>query len=189
MSGRAQLGSSSDPRAERVRNSLLKAGMGLMRERPVAGISVADLVRAAGVSRPAFYKHFADRDDLLVTALKREMDAVVADIGDPAESARLLLRWIDRNRGLHAHIHPSYTAQRGSEYARDLLRPWCAGLVASAGRAWSPAERADAEAFLLGGLLELMRRAFSRKPPRRIDADDLMELTARMARARVLPVS
>lgn len=182
--GRAERGSSTDPRAERVRASLLKAGMELMRRRQISDISVAELVGVAGVSRPAFYKHFADRDDLLVTALKREMDAVVAGVDDPTESAWLLLRWLDRNRALHAHIHPSYAAQRASEYLRELLRPWCSGLVKSAGRTWSPTERARVEAFLLGGLLELMRQAFSQRPPRRIDPDDLMRLTARLARAR-----
>lgn len=167
-----------------MRASLLKAGMNLMRQRQISEIAVADVVDAAGVSRPAFYKHFADRDDLLVTALKREMDAVVAGVADPTEAAWLLLRWLDRNRALHAHIHPSYTAQRASEYARELLRPWCSGLVRSAGRAWPTEERAQIEAFLLGGLLELMRQAFSQSPPRRIDPDELMRLTARLARAR-----
>lgn len=178
---RAHLRSSTDPRAERVRTSLLDAGLALMADGPIADISVSRLVETARVSRPAFYRHFEDLDDVLVSALRREMDAVVAEASDPADAARRLLRWIDTQRALHAYIHPSYTAQRGSDYARELLRPWCAELAAGITPSLPEADRVRAESFLLGGVLELMRQAYSKTPPLRVDADDLMRLTARMA--------
>lgn len=180
----SQRGASTDPRAERVRTALLQAGFDLLLERRIDEVTVPDLVAQAQVSRPVFYKHFADRDDLVGTSLVLRMDEAVAGSADAAEATRRVLAWADTNRVLYGNLHPSVVAQRVSDHLRALVRPWCQELVGSARPRWSDADRRDAEQFVVGGLLELVRTAVSATPPRRIDAERVMRLTARLARSR-----
>ncbi|MEM8663911.1 MAG: TetR/AcrR family transcriptional regulator [Pseudomonadota bacterium] len=48
-----------------LRAALINATIGLMREKRVEEVSVADAARAAGVSSGAPYRHFKDREELL----------------------------------------------------------------------------------------------------------------------------
>ncbi|MEU4119166.1 TetR/AcrR family transcriptional regulator [Kitasatospora sp. NPDC028055] len=57
-----------DPRAERTRAALRRALLAECAERPLADVSVAALVRRAGVGRATFYVHYADLEALAVDA-------------------------------------------------------------------------------------------------------------------------
>ncbi|MEM9148555.1 MAG: TetR/AcrR family transcriptional regulator [Pseudomonadota bacterium] len=48
-----------------LKAALIEATLGLLSQKRIEDISVADAARAAGVSSAAPYRHFADRDDLL----------------------------------------------------------------------------------------------------------------------------
>ena len=48
-------------RAARTRAALVGAGLNLLADRPVEGISVDELVGAAGVAKGSFFNHFADK--------------------------------------------------------------------------------------------------------------------------------
>ncbi len=169
---------STDPRAERVRAALIQAGFDLLTECRIADISVPDIVARAGVSRPVFYRHFADRDDLVVAALVQRMDEAVAPSSDDADAVRRVLSWADRHRVLYANIHPSYAAQQVSGRLREIIRPWCRRLAAGESTGRDPRDLRDHEQFLVGGVLELVRASASAVPARRIDADRIMRLTA-----------
>lgn len=173
----AARGTSTDPRAERVRAALLQAGFDLLLERPIAEISVPDLVARARVSRPVFYRHFADRDDLIIITLTQRMDEAVAGAADPADAVHRVLSWADRHRVLYANIHPSFAAQQVSGHLRSIVRPWCHALVLRARPDLDEGDRADTERFLVGGILELVRASVSISPPRRLRADQIMRLT------------
>ena len=84
----------SQPRATRARRSsrpsgddrelaILETAERLLEERPLAEISVDDLAKGAGISRPTFYFYFASKDAVLLTLLERvigEADAALAKL-------------------------------------------------------------------------------------------------------------
>lgn len=51
------------------RRRILYAAAPLLRERGVQGVSVADVMQEAGMTHGGFYRHFADKDQLVAEAL------------------------------------------------------------------------------------------------------------------------
>jgi AcrR family transcriptional regulator len=77
----------------------------LLADRPFAEISVDDLAKGAGISRPTFYFYFPSKDAVLLTLFERvivEADATVDGRGDDytADPARV---WRD---GIYAFFEP-----------------------------------------------------------------------------------
>ena len=72
--------------------AILATAERLLAERPLSAISVDDLARGAGISRPTFYFYFASKDAVLLTLLDRvvgEADALTRRAFDrPAAGAR-----------------------------------------------------------------------------------------------------
>jgi TetR/AcrR family transcriptional regulator, ethionamide resistance regulator len=72
--------------------AILATAERLISERPLSAISVDDLARGAGISRPTFYFYFASKDAVLLTLLDRvvaEADAVSREaFGRPAPGPR-----------------------------------------------------------------------------------------------------
>jgi AcrR family transcriptional regulator len=72
--------------------AILTTAERLLSERPLSTISVDDLARGAGISRPTFYFYFASKDAVLLTLLDRvvaEADAVSREAFDrPASGPR-----------------------------------------------------------------------------------------------------
>ncbi len=82
---------SRDPRRIRTHEAIVRAGLELFAENIPEGVSIDELVRAAGVSKQSFYNHFSDRDDLarhILQLTRTEIDASVQeayrDVADPA---------------------------------------------------------------------------------------------------------
>src|SRR3954451_10360917 len=72
--------------------AILATAERLLAERPLSAISVDDLARGAGISRPTFYFYFPSKDAVLLTLLDRvvaEADATMrAAFGEPATGPR-----------------------------------------------------------------------------------------------------
>lgn len=68
-----------DP-ATALREHLVDAAEGLLAERSVAAITTRDIARAAGVSDGVLYNYFADKNDLLLTALVRRFGRLVEQL-------------------------------------------------------------------------------------------------------------
>ncbi len=72
--------------------AILATAERLISERPLSAISVDDLARGAGISRPSFYFYFASKDAVLLTLLDRvvaEADAVSREaFGNPPGGPR-----------------------------------------------------------------------------------------------------
>lgn len=79
VTGPQQGPASSDPRVRRTRAALMAAAVVVVSERGTTDIPVGDLVAAADVSRRVFYRHFQDRDGLLVAA---GLDLLTKSIGE-----------------------------------------------------------------------------------------------------------
>lgn len=71
-----------DPRSMRSREALRRAALDLAADRPLAELSVAEICRAAGVTRDTFYRHAESAVLLVADALSVELDAVLSDVGD-----------------------------------------------------------------------------------------------------------
>ena len=56
---------------ERTRQALLDTALRLFTERGYIGVRVEDIAKEAGVSRATFYKHFAERDEILASLFDR----------------------------------------------------------------------------------------------------------------------
>ena len=63
-----------------LREHLLDTAERLLAERSVAAVTTRDLARAAGVSDGVLYNYFADKNELLVTALTRRFTRLVEQI-------------------------------------------------------------------------------------------------------------
>jgi AcrR family transcriptional regulator len=65
--------------------SILETAERLLTERPLHEISVDDLARGAGISRPTFYFYFSSKDAVLLALLDRVVEEARASRGDALE--------------------------------------------------------------------------------------------------------
>lgn len=70
----------TDPRPTRSRAALIHAITGVLAEQAPDAINITDIVRAAGVSRPTFYQHFADTTALTRAAALEKLKATFAAV-------------------------------------------------------------------------------------------------------------
>lgn len=69
-------------RGRLVRDRILNASASLIRERGVAGVTLDDVERAAGVGRSQLYHYFGGRDDLIRAVVDRTVDSVLGGSAD-----------------------------------------------------------------------------------------------------------
>lgn len=85
------------PRSVERRRQLLDAARDLLRERGWHAVAIGDIGAAAGISGPAVYRHFTNKEELLVAALQHAADllwsALPEDPGDGPEA--LLQAYVD----------------------------------------------------------------------------------------------
>jgi AcrR family transcriptional regulator len=92
-------------RAHRVRGddrerAILETAERLLEQRPFHEISIDDLARGAGISRPTFYFYFPSKEAVLLTLLdrmiseanRRRDEAVAAFVNDPASGLREVIK-------------------------------------------------------------------------------------------------
>jgi AcrR family transcriptional regulator len=83
-------GTTRSPRGRRTRRAtgdereraILETAERLLGERPIHEISVDDLARGAGISRPTFYFYFPSKEAVLLSLLDRVVDEARASRGD-----------------------------------------------------------------------------------------------------------
>ena len=67
---------------------LLGVASSMIRERGIEGVSVSEVMKAAGMTHGAFYSHFSSKDDLATAAIQEAMDqkeALLSEVlADPA---------------------------------------------------------------------------------------------------------
>jgi AcrR family transcriptional regulator len=66
-------------RRQRTRDALLDAALTVFARRGFHGASLDEIAETAGYTRGAIYKHFADKEELLLAACERLNDRVIAD--------------------------------------------------------------------------------------------------------------
>jgi AcrR family transcriptional regulator len=95
------------PSAEDRESAILETFERLLEARPLAAISVDDLARGAGISRPTFYFYFSSKDAVLLTLL----DQVIAE-ADAASAAAFTGRSDDRREAWRQGITAYYETFR-----------------------------------------------------------------------------
>lgn len=72
---------------EATRDRLLSLATDAVIERGASRLQVADVAAAAGLTAPAVYRYFRDRDDLLRATLRRQVEAFAREVTDTARRA------------------------------------------------------------------------------------------------------
>jgi TetR/AcrR family transcriptional regulator, ethionamide resistance regulator len=88
--------------------SILETAERLLEERPLSEISVDDLARGAGISRPTFYFYFPSKDAVVLTII----DRLVAAAAGSREQALATLAEGDPRAGLRQGLEDLYAAFR-----------------------------------------------------------------------------
>lgn len=168
--GRALRANSTDPRAERTRTAIKSAALALARERRIEAIGVFDIVERAGVSRPAFYLHFTDRDDAVATSVRESLLEAMAAVDGALEPEGVFRKVLELARAeyvLYENLYPGVAAQRSADALRALLRPPCealAGRLLASGRCRAGLRVELVAMFLLGALIEVLRQPVATGP-------------------------
>lgn len=82
---------SARPSGDERELAILATAEKLLQDRPLADISVDDLAKGAGISRPTFYFYFPSKEAVLLTLLDRvvnEADSALQSLADRLESGR-----------------------------------------------------------------------------------------------------
>src|SRR5256885_9407045 len=102
---------------ERLRDEILDTALRLLDELgDDQALSLRAVARAAGIAATSVYLHFADRDALVLAALRRSHDDLLAEAdraevaaADPAAALRarvlVLGSWAGAHRGLYRVLH------------------------------------------------------------------------------------
>lgn len=122
-----------------ARRKLLDAAVRLVRERGYAGTSVDDLCRAAGVTKGAFFHHFAAKDDLAVAAARHWSETTgalfaAAPYHVPADPLDRVLAYVDFRRTLLDGALPEITCFAGTTVqetfaTRPAIRDACGASI------------------------------------------------------------
>ncbi len=88
--------------------AILETAERLLEERPLSEISVDDLARGAGISRPTFYFYFPSKDAVVLTIV----DRLVAAAAGSREQALATLAEGDARAGLRQALDDLYSAFR-----------------------------------------------------------------------------
>ncbi len=125
---------SNDLRARRTRKSLQNALIELLKEKPYEEISITEIAIRAEVSRPAFYLHFASKEDLLISHVdtifdefyKEAKKTIEQDHTYPKENAVILFQYWERYADILRLIvqagDPAILIERLREYVGVLAR-------------------------------------------------------------------
>jgi len=82
------------PRDPRLDEAIVAATLSLLEERGYAGLSFAAVAARAGTTKPAIYRRWPSKRDLVLEAVFRTQgDDVVANTGDLDADMRTMVRW------------------------------------------------------------------------------------------------
>src|SRR3954468_9385226 len=99
--GRRSARTSGDDRER----AILESAERLLEEKPLSEISVDDLAKGAGISRPTFYFYFPSRDAVVLTIIERMIPAIT--VAGREHTLALLLE--DPRAGLKQTLVEIYT--------------------------------------------------------------------------------
>ena len=173
-----------DPRSERSRAQLSAALTTLLRTRDPRDISVSALCVEAGLSRPTFYQHFTDLDEVAVAGVEARFARLRADLTDPGEpdaTYRLVVSFLE---DLESE-RPAWQRTIGSGTAfsatRDAVEQWFADRLEERTPGAGPTVVRYAAAGFLGAVRAWMLQADGpERPSAAVLASSLVDLSSRV---------
>lgn len=130
----------------RVRERILDEAAAALRAGGTEGLSVANLMKRAGLTHGGFYAHFENRDDLVTHAIDRMFQ----------DSAGMIQRFLGESDDLDGLINFYLSEQAMRRHDRGCPLPWLAGeapRMPEAARARFQAGIAAMEQALAGALI------------------------------------
>jgi TetR/AcrR family transcriptional repressor of nem operon len=85
--------------AARTREQIVEAASRLFRQKGIAGVSVADVMGACGLTVGGFYKHFKSKDALVAEAIERA--SITSTAGGPREAEDILRAYVSFEHAKH----------------------------------------------------------------------------------------
>ena len=76
----------SDAEKQKSHKRILEAAAHLFRENGIEPTSLAEVMKAAGMTHGGFYRHFSGKDDLVGAAFRHSVDEAVAEMEQAAEA-------------------------------------------------------------------------------------------------------
>ncbi|MBW6455094.1 MAG: TetR/AcrR family transcriptional regulator [Trueperaceae bacterium] len=141
-----------DRRVRRTREALARALLQLAAERPFADVTIRELTAVADVGYATFFRHYQNKEELLLDVLGGIVDELADLLQPSAEAGRLE----DAGRDLFAYVagHATalrvlFDAQRSGTVERELRSAVCARVLASPSFAPPPGVPADLAAHHL----------------------------------------
>lgn len=179
-----------DRRVRKTKSALNRALVDLVPARGYDRLKIGDLLEQADVSRSAFYGHFADKDDFLITSFVRMLGMCVGSVAPPTLATilpvRTLFDHIHGNKAFAVAISKASLFDAKMVAGEEKLREIATTRLAIAAPGIEPGPLA---AFLAGALIGLLRWWMTRglpEPPEELEAI-FMRLAA-SATGSALPV-
>jgi AcrR family transcriptional regulator len=164
------------------RATLLRAAAGLFAQRPYGEVSMAQVARAAGVSKALLYQHFPSKLALFAEAFSGPARALRADVAlDPGkdvgeavlDSLDAYLRWVAANPAAYRSLLQGAAGDGALRAVVEQARREVAGellerLAASTGRPTTPATAVAVAGWLTfvdGAVCEALDRGSEVPPP------------------------
>ncbi|MDZ4720983.1 MAG: TetR/AcrR family transcriptional regulator [Roseiflexaceae bacterium] len=113
----------------------------LFMQRGYKAVSISDIVRAAEITKPTLYYHFADKEELFVQmvlhmldAMRAEMDAVIATQRDTYGKLSVLVQMMMSKPDLDSrmvrqeareHLSPAQQQRVGVAFEQSMFKPLC----------------------------------------------------------------
>jgi AcrR family transcriptional regulator len=157
-------GVAEDARVLRSRTAVKDAFERLATDGDLESISISQLCKAAGVSRPTFYQHFADIDDVYAAVVRDRLEAEEALFTRSAqdEGSDLLEHMLERVQSRDARTAPALDARGALPRARSVVFQWMCERVARGAydetlEELTPGQRRRVE-FAVGGMMAILGR-------------------------------
>ena len=75
---------------------IIREAARLFRERGFSGVSVAEIMQAAGLTHGPFYNHFPSKEDLIAKSLEHGMQSALARVEQVGNSPRKMAEYLNR---------------------------------------------------------------------------------------------
>lgn len=112
---------------EEKHQRILDRAAALLRTNGLSGVSVSEVMKAAGLTHGAFYNHFASKDELLASSVEHASNATARDLLASEQSPQALRDYAQAYLSVEHRDHPGsgcLIASLGAEASREpAVRP------------------------------------------------------------------
>ncbi len=122
----------TDRRVRRTNTALAQAIIALAKDKPYSEITIRDITTVADIGYATFFRHYTDKDSLLISVLDDTIEQIAAVLRvpgpyiDPEQLSLLLFTYVDQHQDLCRLLinamHVDYLGQKVIDRGIELLR-------------------------------------------------------------------